>query len=92
MMSLSEDKQVEGIEAFKSTSSYFNDLVNVDYGYFGGMVNQTSNLTPRRWVGPQPYKSKTSFPVLHHSADIFWSFGINRLIEYTVPLKIFLRA
>ena len=40
MTSLSDVKQVEIIEAFKSTSRYLNDLLNIDNPYFEGMVNR----------------------------------------------------
>ena len=33
-------KQAEIIEAFKSTSRYLNNLLNIDSPYFEGMVNQ----------------------------------------------------
>ena len=38
--SLSDVKQVEIIEAFKSTSRYLDDLLNIDNPYFEGMVNR----------------------------------------------------
>ena len=38
-MSLSADKDAEIIEAFNSTSRYF-DVLNIDNTYFDGMVNQ----------------------------------------------------
>ena len=40
MTSLSDVKQAEIIEAFKSTSRYLNDLLNIDNPYFEGMVNR----------------------------------------------------
>ena len=40
MTSLSDDKQAEIIEAFKSTSRYLDDLLNIDNPYFEGMVNR----------------------------------------------------
>ena len=40
MMSLSDVKQAEIIEAFKSTSRYLDDLLNIDNPYFEGMVNR----------------------------------------------------
>ena len=39
-MSLSGDKDVEIIEAFKSMCIYLDDLLNIDNTYFDGMVNQ----------------------------------------------------
>ena len=40
MPSLSDVKQAENIEAFKSKSRYLDDLLNIDNPYFGGMVNR----------------------------------------------------
>ena len=37
---LSDIKQAEIIEAFKSTSRYLDDLLNIDNPYFEGMVNR----------------------------------------------------
>ena len=38
--SLSDVGQAEVIEAFKSTSRYLDDLLNIDNPYFEGMVNR----------------------------------------------------
>ena len=40
MTSFSDDYQADIIEAFNSTSRYFDDLINLDNPYFEGMVNQ----------------------------------------------------
>ena len=40
MMYLSDVKQAEIIEAFKSTSRYLDDLLNIDNPYFEDMVNR----------------------------------------------------
>ena len=40
MTSLSDVKQADIIEAFKSTSRYLDDLLNIDNPYFEGMVNR----------------------------------------------------
>ena len=40
MASLSDVKQAEIIGAFKSTSRYLDDLLNIDNPYFEGMVNR----------------------------------------------------
>ena len=40
MTSLSDVKQAEIIQAFKSTSRYLDGLVNIDNPYFEGMVNR----------------------------------------------------
>ena len=40
MTSISDVIQAEIIEAFKSTSRYLDDLLNIDNPYFEGMVNR----------------------------------------------------
>ena len=40
MTSLFDVKQAEIIEAFKSTSRYLDDLLNIDKPYFEGMINR----------------------------------------------------
>ena len=40
MKDLSSDNQADAIKAFKSTSRYLDDLLNIDNRYFEGMVNQ----------------------------------------------------
>ena len=40
MTSLSDVKQAEIIEAFKATSRYLDDLLNIGNPYFEGMVNR----------------------------------------------------
>ena len=40
MMSLSEEKQSEVIEAFSSTSRYLDDLLNIENKYFDGLISQ----------------------------------------------------
>ena len=40
MTSLSDVKQAEIIEAFKSISRYLDDLLNIDNPYFEGMINR----------------------------------------------------
>ena len=40
MTSLSDDNQVAIIDAFNSTSRYFDDNLNIENPYFEGMVNQ----------------------------------------------------
>ena len=40
MMSLSDDKQVDDIDAFKTTSIYLDDILNFNNVYFDNMVSQ----------------------------------------------------
>ena len=45
MMSLSGDTQADVIEAFNSTSSYLDGLLNIDNPYFQGIASPKSNLS-----------------------------------------------
>ena len=40
MMSLSDDKQADVIDAFNNTSRYLDDILNINYVYFDNMVSQ----------------------------------------------------
>ena len=40
MMSLSDDKQTDIIDAFNATSRYLDDILNINNVYFDNMVNQ----------------------------------------------------
>ena len=40
MMSLSDDKQADVIDAFNTTSRYLNDILNINNVYFENMVSQ----------------------------------------------------
>ena len=40
MMSLSDDKQADIIDAFNTTSRYLNDILNINNVYFDNMVSQ----------------------------------------------------
>ena len=44
MMSLSDDKQADVIDAFKTTSRYLDDILNINYVYFDNMVSQAAIL------------------------------------------------
>ena len=61
MTSLSDGKQAEIIEAFKSTSRYLDDLLNVDNPYFEGMINRI--YPPEQQLS----KANTSYTEAH-----FW--------------------
>ena len=39
-MSLSDDKQADVIDAFNTTSRYFDDILNIHNVYFDNMVSQ----------------------------------------------------
>ena len=40
MMSLSDDKQADIIDAFNTSSRYLDDILNINYVYFDIMVSQ----------------------------------------------------
>ena len=40
MMSLSDDKQADAIDAFNTTSRYLDDILNINNVYFDNMVSQ----------------------------------------------------
>ena len=40
VMSLSDDKQTDVIDAFNTTSRYLDDILNIDNVYFDNMVSQ----------------------------------------------------
>ena len=40
MMSLSDDKQADVIDAFNTTSKYLDDVLNINNVYFDNMVSQ----------------------------------------------------
>ena len=40
MMSLSDDKQADVIDAFNTTSRYLDDILNINNVYFDNMVGQ----------------------------------------------------
>ena len=40
MMSLSDDKQADVIDAFNTTSRYLDGILNINYVYFDNMVSQ----------------------------------------------------
>ena len=54
MVSLSDDKQADVINAFYTTYRYLDDILNINYVYFDNMVSQ---IYPSE---PQLNKAKTS--------------------------------
>ena len=47
MMSLSDDKQADIIDAFKTTSIYLDDILNINNVYFDNMVSQRQGLNSK---------------------------------------------
>ena len=58
MMVLSDDKQADIIDAFKNTSRYLDDILNINNVYFDNMVSQiyiqSSNLIKLIPLIPKP--------------------------------------
>ena len=61
MLSLSENNQTDIIEAFKATSRYLDDLLNIDSPYFEQMVDQ---IYPTELVLNKANSSDTEAPFL----------------------------
>ena len=60
MMSLSDDKQADIIDAFNTTSRYLDDILNIDNVYFDNMVSQFT-LQSSNWIKPIPLIPKPHF-------------------------------
>ena len=61
MMSLSDDKQANIIEAFNTTSRYLDDILNINNIYFDNMVSQ---IFPSELQLNKAYSSDTEATVL----------------------------
>ena len=66
MMSLSDDNQADVIDAFNTTSRYFDDILNINYVYFDNMVNQIYPLELQLNKANTSY-TKAAFLDLHLS-------------------------
>ena len=76
MLSLSEEKDAEVIEAFNSTSRYLDDVLNIDNTYFDGMVCQ---IYPSEFRLNKANSSDTEAPFLDLNltiSDDFVSYKI----------------
>ena len=78
MMSLSDVKQSEIIEAFKSTSRYLDDLLNIDNPYFEGMVNQ---IYPPELQLNKANTSDTEAPFLDLHLSISNGFASSKIYD-----------
>ena len=75
---LSDVKQAEIIEAFKSTSRYLDDLSNIDNPYFGGMVNR---IYPTQLQLNRANTSDTEAPCLDLHLTISNGFGSSKIYD-----------
>ena len=67
MLSLSDNNQTDNIEAFNSTSRYFDDLLNIDNPYFEQMVGQ---IYPSEFQLNKDNSSDTEAPFLDLNLSI----------------------
>ena len=54
MISLSDDKQADIIDAFNTTSRHLDDILNINNVYFDNMVSQSFNLIRLIPLIPKP--------------------------------------
>ena len=78
MTSLSDVKQAEIIEAFKSTSRYLDDLLNIDNPYFEDMVNR---IYPPELHLNKAYTSDTEAPFLDLHLSISNGFVSSKIYD-----------
>ena len=78
MTSLSDVKQAEIIEAFKSTSRYLDDLLNIDNPYFEGMVTR---IYPPELQLNKANTSDTEAPVLDLYLSISNGFVSSKIYD-----------
>ena len=83
MTSLSDVKQAEIIEAFKSTSRYLDDLLNIDNPYFEGMVNR---IYPSELQLNKAYASDTEAPFLDLHLSISNGFVSSKIMISAMTL------
>ena len=76
MMSLSDDKQADVIDAFNTTSRYLDDILNINNVYFDNMVSQ---IYPSELQLNKANASDTeaAFSDLHLSISFLPKFMIN---------------
>ena len=71
-------KQAEIIEAFKSTSRYLDDLLNIDNPYFEGMVNR---IYPPKLQLNKANTSDTEAPFLDLHLSISNGFDSSKIYD-----------
>ena len=78
MMSLSEEKQSEVIEAFSSTSRYLEDLLKIDNKYLYGLISQ---MYPSKIQLNKASSTKTEAPYLDLHLSILDGFIIGKTYD-----------
>ena len=85
MTSLSDVKQAELIETFKSTSRYLDDLLNIENPYFEGMINR---IYPPELQLNKANTSDTEAPFLDLHLSISNGFVSSKIITNTFSTRI----
>ena len=78
MISLSNDTQVDIIEAFNSISRYLDGLLNIDNPYFEGMVNQ---IYPPELLLNKANTSDSEAPFLDLHLSISYDFVSSKIYD-----------
>ena len=90
MMSLSDDKQADVIDAFNTTSRYLDDILNINNVYFDNMVSQiySSELQLNE---ANTSVTKATFLDLHLSIsnDIFPTKNYDKRDDFDFEIVIF---
>ena len=86
MMSLSEAKQADIIDAFNTTSRCLDDLLNIDNVYFDSMVSQ---IYPSELQLNKANTSDTETTPMDVSAWAFIGYAISNKTLYAGPLCLF---
>ena len=83
MMSLSDDKQADVIDALNTTSRYLDDILNINDVYFDNMVSQ---IYPSELQMNKANTSDTEATFLNLHLTISNDIISNRIYEFTSRL------
>ena len=72
MMTLSDDKPVETIDAFHTTSRYLDDILNINNVYFDNMVRHINPSEPQLIKANTPDTEAAFFDVHLSISNIFF--------------------
>ena len=90
MMSLSDDKQADVIDAFNTTSRYLDDILNINNVYFDNMVSQIYH-SELKLNKPNTSDTEATFLDLHLSIsnDIVSTKIYDKVTNLILKLSIF---
>ena len=75
MMSLSDDKQADVIDAFNTTSRYLDDILNINNVYFDNMVSQI-HPSELKLNKANTSDTEATFLDLHLSISVLLTSGV----------------